>query len=705
MPAAGAGVRRGGRYVRRAERTGLGGLLWRALYSGVLGGLALGLLVLLLAPRAGAAGVESGLRLYGADREDFVQAPQLQTDVFIQVTGMLARVRVEQRFRNPGAAWVEGIYVFPLAEDAAVDRLRLRYAGRLIEGEVQERQQARRTYDKARAAGTGAGLLDQQRANVFTTSVANIPPAAEVEVSIEYQQQVRWLDGEFSLRFPTVVGPRYIPGVPLPGEATVPAGHGWAVDTDQVPDASRITPPVAAGADDRLNPLRITAELAIGLPLADLVSPYHPIDVVQTGHGRYRAVLAHGSAVADRDFVLRWRPAPAQQPTAALFAETWRGRHYALLTVMPPEPAAVPRDIGRELILVVDTSGSMHGDSIEQARAALLDALGRLRPGDRFNIIAFNQSTAALYRHAVPADPVHLQQARRYVAGLEAEGGTEMLPAMRLALRDTRPSGLLRQVVFVTDGAVGNEAALFRAVAEDIGDSRLFAVGIGSAPNALFMNRAAGLGRGTFTYIGSSNEVETKVGALFRQLASPVLTDVRLHWQTADGQAAPQQTPQTLPDLYAGEPLVVAVQSGAAPQAVEIEGWLGERRWRHSVDLQGGASAAGVHALWARRRIDDWLGRLVVGEDPDTVRDAVLALALEHQLVSRYTSLVAVDRTPSRPPGSALDSAPLATRLPAGWSADAVFGRLPGTATPAALYLWLGLSAIALAVLVARRRA
>jgi len=690
--------------VRRAECAGLVGLLWRALYSGVLGSLALGLMVLVFAPHAGASERGHGLRLYGASGQDLGAAPQLQTDVVIQVTGMLARVRVEQRFRNPGAAWAEGIYVFPLAEDAAVDRLRLRYAGRLIEGEIQERQQARRRYEQARAAGKGASLLDQQRANVFTTSVANIPPAAEVEVSIEYQQQVRWLDGEFSLRFPTVVGPRYIPGVALAGEDAGPVGHGWAMDTDQVPDASQITPPVVVGADDRLNAVRLTMELNIGLPLADLVSPYHPIDVLQTGPGRYRVVLAQGWAAADRDFALRWRPAAGHEPSAALFAETWQGRHYALLTVMPPRPGAVPQDTRRELILVVDTSGSMHGDSIAQARAALLDALGRLAPGDRFNIIAFNQAAAALFERAVPADAVHLRQARRYVEDLEAEGGTEMLPAMRLALRDPHPSGLLRQVVFLTDGAVGNEAALFRAVAEDIGASRLFAVGIGSAPNALFMSKAAGLGRGTFTYIGSRHEVEAEVGALFRQLASPVLTDVRLRWHMADGEAAPQQTPQAVPDLYAGEPLVVAVQGGSAPQAVEIEGRLGARHWQHTVTLQGGADAAGVHALWARHSIDDWLGRLVVGEDPDKVRDAVLALALEHHLVSRYTSLVAVDRTPSRPQGAALESASLPSRLPAGWSASAVFGRLPATATPSALYLWLGLSAIGLAVLAVCRR-
>ena len=705
MPVFAAAVFRGGKTMRRYKAFGWSGLLFRAALSGICTSVVLALLTLLFAPSVGAAEKGAGLRLYGQGGEALGFAPRLQTRVSTTVTGMLARVRVEQRYSNPSDAWVEGIYVFPLPVDAAVDRLRMHYGGRVIEGEIQEKAQARRTYEKARASGKGASLLDQQRANIFTTAVANVPPGETVQVEIEYQQHLRWFEGEFSLRLPMVVGPRYIPGTPLVTESTGFAGNGWSADTDQVADASLITPPVVEGAAGDFNPVSIEVDLNIGLRLVDIDSPYHPIEVLEQAAGRYRVTLAEGSVPAERDFLLRWRPSLEDRPGAALFSETWQGQHYGLLMLMPPQTESLPHGVARELVLVVDTSGSMHGDSIVQARAALLSALRQLGPNDRFNIIQFNSSVDALFARAMPGDREHLQQAIRYVRGLRADGGTEMLPAMRRALQDPDPSGLLRQVVFLTDGAVGNEQALFAAVTRQSGDSRLFTVGIGSAPNALFMTRAAKFGRGSFTYIGSTDEVEQRIGELFEQLSAPVLTDVRLHWRTADGSDAVAQTPTAVPDLYAGEPLVLAVRADSALQEVEIEGRYGDRLWRHTAVLQGGAQGDGVHALWARRMIEEWMGRLVTGEQADTVRDAVVALALEHQLVSRYTSLVAVDRTPSRPEDLELRSAAVPTRLPAGWSGAKVFGRLPGTATAAPLFMLLGLGGLLLSWISARRRA
>ena len=641
---------------------------------------------------------ETGLRLYTGAGQSLGYAPQLDTDVAIKVSGMLARVRVQQRFHNPSDAWVEGIYVFPLPENAAVDRLRMLYAERLIEGEIQERQQAERNYAAAKTKGQGASLVKQQRANVFTTAVANIPPGDSVQVEIEYQQPLLWRDGEIALRFPMVVAPRYIPGKPLATESGGFSIHGWATDTDQVPDASQITPPVAFEPPDDLNPIRIRVELNTGVELDMVESSFHPIDVEKVEPGHHLVKLKADKVRADRDFELRWRPKLSQQPSAALFKETWKGEHYALLMLMPPQPDLAPEPVARELILVVDTSGSMHGDSMEQARAALLQGLGRLRPNDRFNIIQFNSGFDVLFERAQAADPAHLRQARRYVNGLQADGGTEMLPALRYALDDPKPSGLLRQVVFLTDGAVGNEQALFETITRHLGGSRLFTIGIGSAPNALFMTGAARFGRGSFTYIGAISEVEAKVGKLFKQLDSPLLTDVRLRWETDNGVLEVSQTPEPLPDLYAGEPLVVAISAAEVPQRVEIEGMLGDRPWRHSASLVGGAQGAGVHALWARHRIDDWMARGVIGESAERVREVVLELALEHHLVSRFTSLVAIDKTPSRPDDSLLRSGAVPTRLPAGWSATKVFGQLPNTATPAPLFTLFGVLSLLIAV-------
>ncbi|WP_078118804.1 marine proteobacterial sortase target protein [Thiosocius teredinicola] len=681
------------------------GLLSRALLVGVAGSVVLALAVLAFTMPAAAADNESlqGLRLYGAEGKELGFAPQLQTDVFIDVTGAIARVRVQQRFTNPGDAWVEGIYVFPLPEDSAVDRMRLVYNERVIEGEIQEKAQAKRLYEQAKAAGKGASLLDQQRANVFTTAVANIPPRDTVLVEIEYQQSLLWRDDSYSLRFPMVVAPRYIPGAPAEPASDNSVRQGWAVPTDQVPDADRITPPVAAGAPQDFNPVRLTVELDVGLELAQIDSANHPVIIDNTGSGTYRVTLASGGTVADRDFVLQWQPILSQQPSAALFNETWGDDHYALLMVMPPKTREVLPTVSRELILVVDTSGSMHGDSLVQAKAALHKALQQLRPQDRFNIVQFNSTTQSLFPNAVAVDATTLAEARGYIAGLQADGGTEMLPAMRAALRDEQSDGLLRQIVFMTDGAVGNEQQLFELIAARLGRSRLFTVGIGSAPNALFMRKAAEFGRGTFTYVGSTAEVEAKIGALFTQLSSPVLTDVQLRWYHDDALTVVDQAPRTVPDLYAGEPLVVAVSAAQAPTRVEIVGRLGTKRWSHSVDLHGGGKGSGVHALWARRTIADWMARLVMGESADVVKRAVVDLALDHHLVSRYTSLVAVDRTPSRPQQDQLKSGEVAARLPAGWSAQAVFGRLPSTATDARLYLWAGCALLLLAGLASRR--
>lgn len=647
----------------------------------------------------------AGLRLYGISADEFIDAPRLRTDVTIKISGLLARARVVQRFSNPADVWAEGVFVFPLPDDAAVDRLRMRYGERVIEGEIREKSQARREYAAARAAGKAATLLDQQRANVFTTAVANIPPHATVEVEIEYQQPAAWQDSDFSLRFPMVVAPRYQPraqlpahGADVPTAAQLAAGRATAV-------APMAAVPYVEGGGDGYNAVSLTVELDPGLPLAEIDSPYHPVTVTPTADGGFHIELASGSVPAERDFVLRWRPEVSAEPATALFSQSWEGQHYALLMMMPPDVAASAPAAARELILVVDTSGSMHGDSITQARAALRFALTTLRAGDRFNIIQFNDQVHSLFGEAQPVDSRNLGRAEAYVDNLRADGGTEMMPAMQRALGDVGvASDRLRQVVFLTDGAVGNEQALFELIARDIGASRLFTVGIGSAPNALFMRHAARYGRGSFTYIGAVDEVGDVMGRLLRQLASPLLTDVKLQWQSPHDDAVVAQAPLRVGDLYAGDPLTVAVRSTQPVQRVQLTGQLGGRPWTRSVSLSSNAPASGVHVLWARRMIDRQLAGFTTGSDAQVVRAAVIKLALAHHLVSRFTSLIAVDRTPLRPTGQALKQQALASRLPAGWTGEALFGQMPGTATLAPLTLLLGLSGLGLAVWLRRLR-
>ncbi|HEU4368500.1 MAG TPA: marine proteobacterial sortase target protein [Methylomirabilota bacterium] len=617
-------------------------------------------------------------------------APLLATDVDLRVTGLVVRATVRQQFSNPSGEWAEGVYVFPLPEDAAVDHLKMRVGDRVVEGVIRERVAAKKAYEQARQQGQRASLVEQERPNVFTTCVANIPPGAAVAVEIEYQQAVRYDAGRFRLRFPMVVGPRYIPDTVALGAS----GAGWAPDTDAVPDASRITPPVRHPSEGPINPVTLRIELDPGVPLAGVESPSHAIHTTSLRGGRYEIALQQGSVPADRDFELAWAPVAGAVPAAVLLTEAKGDEVFALLMVMPPAPAAAARErLPREAIFVLDHSGSMAGASIQEAKAALKLALARLRPTDTFNVIRFNHRTDGLFQEARPATSQNLGAAERYVDALRANGGTEILPALVRALDGGEPPDRVRQVIFLTDGAVGNEHRLFEAIRERLGDSRLFTIGIGSAPNSHFMREAARLGRGTFTHVGSPGEVQQRMTELLRKLESPVLADLRLE---LPGAGDPEVLPHPLPDLYAGEPVVVALRGRTLPTHAVLRGRSGTTAWEADVPLRESAPGAGLAVYWAQARIAALLDQRRASAPDGDVRHAVIEVALRHHLVSAYTSLVAVDVTPARPADAPLISHALATNLPHGWEYDAVFGAGQG-ATAAPLHLVIGLASLSVA--------
>ncbi len=321
-----------------------------------------------------------------------------------------------------------------------------------------------------------------------------------------------------------------------------------------------------------------------------------------------------------------------------------------------------------------------------QAREALLLALDRLQPGDRFNVIEFNSGTRSLFAAPVAYDAETARRAQRFVAGLRARGGTEMLPALEIALAGERTASILRQVVFLTDGAVGNEDAILDLVSKRLGDRRLFTVGIGPAPNMFFMTKAAQFGRGTYTAIGDVREVKATMTALFRKLDSPALTDIDVAWP-----AGADVWPRVVPDLYAGEPVVVTAQFNAAALGgdgnVAVSGRRGDGTWNALLPAARTAPASGVGVLWARAGIDALMDAGRRGAPAEDIRTAVVDLALTHHLVSRYTSLVAVDVTPVRADGADLHKSVVRGNIPDGLTG---FDALPQTATPAELLLLAG---------------
>lgn len=641
-------------------------------------------------------------------------AVQLGTDMDVTITGQTARVKVVQAFRNTGRDWAEATYLYPLPEDGAVDSLKMVIGQRVIIGRINRREAARQIYEQAKAEGRGAGLVEQQRPNMFTNRVANIGPGETVLIEIEYQAPVRRVSGEYSFRLPLVVGPRYVPAT--------------ASGVSDVATARAVGAPVRDPRHQALtNPVSITVHLNPGFAPTGVVSSYHPVRITN-GPGSERTVsLTQATVPADRDFELRWRSSETD-PTVSLFREHLRNQDYLMAVIEPP--AAVHRRTGpspRELIFVIDNSGSMSGDSMVQARESLKLALRSLTPADRFNVIRFDDSLTKLFDQPVSATSDQVNLALRFASQLEAQGGTEMLPALRAALVDDAPSDhRVRQVIFLTDGSISNEDDMLRVLGSDRGRSRVFMVGIGSAPNSFLMSRMAEVGRGTYTHIGDTREVIARMSSLLDRLTRPVITDLRVYGQGGDAEF----TPVDLPDLYEGEPLVVLGRSGARMGRMTVSGMLDGRPWTRRIDLSQAVEGQGIGKLWGKRRITDIEVASRLGQMTDEVAaQAIGQLGLDFSIVTRETSLVAVDTTPRRPEGARLTEEELPLNLPRGWDFDALFGGpvasagmdgnaeaadplepfgLPQTATAWEQTLWSGLGLMMIAglglVIIRRRR-
>lgn len=615
-------------------------------------------------------------------------AVRVDTRIDAQVNGMIARVTVRQQFRNDTTEWMDAVYVFPLSEKAAVDRLEMHIGERVIVGEVHEREAAREVFEKARSSGQQASLVEQERPNLFTSSVANVPPGESIDVEIGYLESLDYTHEQWSLRIPLTITPRYIPGAT--GDATTESGAVGVLD------AARVSPPVdPGGPQSQRASIRVSVDA--GFPLASLRSLHHVAQVTESEH-QYTAQLSGETVPADRDFELVWSPQLGTAPAAAAFTETVGSDTYALLMLVPPHETAAQQAAPREVIFIIDTSGSMEGPSIRQARAALTMALERLAPRDRFNVIQFNSTCESLFSQPVPATASNRDVAREYVAGLEANNGTEMRPALQAAFAMPASSEHLRQIVFITDGAVGNEEELLALIRRELGDARLFTVGIGAAPNGHFMRSAAGFGRGTFTFVGAEQDVQERMGQLFEKIESPALTDIQLRWPAG---VTAELALAAVPDVYHGEPVVVTARlNGPVKGLLSLTGRGASGYWLRQIPLSIATPNSGVAALWARTRIDDLLDQRRAGADSEVIRGQVIALALAHRLVSPFTSLVAVDRTPVRPAGTPSVHAAVPNTAPAGsaWSGAAV--GYPATATSASLQLLIGLVLLGLAIVV-----
>lgn len=692
--------------------------------------------------KAEAAGVEHDETLSGRlslvnKSGESIEALHLSTHVDMEIHGLIAKVTVFQSFTNNANDWREGVYVFPLSDQAAVTGMEMVIGDRRIKGEIKEKEVAKHIYQQAKAAGKKASLVSQQRPNLFTQKVANIPPGETISVSLTYTQQVAFADGEFSIRFPLTLTPRYIPSGPLvyagddtpvrvdpviagvnngihdgPGSNVNSANtNGGSVDMSerdwskvtippsrisQVADAHLITPPMKlASYSTQDNRATINIALDAGFTVANIQSLYHDIDINRPPNQAYEVTLLDGDTVMDRDFVLEWRATPSTTPHAAVFKENIDGEDYMLLMLMPPQVEEVGRaTLSRDIIFVVDTSGSMQGTSMAQAKRSLQFALNGLKPSDRFNIIEFDSGFSRFKSRLIEASEHNVEAAMQWVQRLRADNGTEMYSALEEAFdqlsnsdQATVSADQLQQIVFITDGAVGNEEALFSLIHRRLAKARLFTVGIGSAPNSHFMKKAAQFGRGTHVFVGDTTDVTKKMNSLLSKLENTVASDIQVQW--------PQQAeayPQRIPDLYAGEPLLIAAKTSGAMGEIHIHGQTAHAPWQSSVTINPNLHHSGVSQVWAKSKVDALEDSKTEGADPALVRQQVIDVALTHTLITPYTSFVAVEQALSRPEEEPLQTEEVRNHTPQGQTV-----KYPQTATSGTFTLVLGILFLLLA--------
>lgn len=598
-----------------------------------------------------------------------VPVPLKAVEISGEIVAPHVMLRVRQRYVNVEAKAIEAIYTFPLPAEAAVVGFAFESGGRRVEGVVREREEAFKQYDEALVQGHGAALLDQERDDVFTCAVGNVNPGEEAVIEIAIVARTERAGEALRLKIPTLVAPRYVPGAP-DGHRE---GHGVAEPTDRVPDADRISPQISpTGEVDYRATLALAVHAGEG---AEISSPSHAIVVTRAGAIAHVA-FAVGAVALDRDLVLSIE-AGERAPIEALVAHReGEAPGYVALTQVP-DLGARPAKASLSVVFLLDRSGSMGGDSIEEARRALRLCLRHLREGDRFSILAFDDSVESFAKEPVPLTARTLAQADAWIASVEARGGTELLAPLLEAARLARDG----VIVLLTDGQVGNEDEITKAVLGDAGNpcrARIYSFGIGTnVSDALLRKLARGTG-GAIESIHPGERIDEKVVAVFARAIARRVRAVRVGCEGIELDELSPMPDGALPDLVDGEPWTLfARYAKPGVGKLELRGTLEGEPWLQivPVELPSAASTPAVPKLWARERVRDLEAQTLTGRRAEAMKARLVALGVEHGLATRYTSFVAIElRSEDRKTRDAAQARPVPVNAPAGW---AMFERPP----------------------------
>ena len=571
---------------------------------------------------------EGGLEAVDKKGKSLGLCPLKHTSVKADISGFLSQVRVTQEFENKFDQPIEAVYVFPLPQNSAVDDMTMKIGSRSIRGKIMKSEEARKVYETAKNAGQTASLLDQERPNIFTQAVANILPNEKIVIEISYVETLKYEEGSYEFVFPMVVGPRYKPA---------------SINSEQ---RKAISPPVAldtrAGHD-------ISLEIALnaGVPVNQIRSTSHEIETNNLNSTNAVIKLKDAQTIPNKDFILRYDVAGKKINDAILTHANGKGGYFTLI-LQPPDKVEAKDVAPKEIVFVLDTSGSMSGFPIEKAKESMKMALDNLYPNDTFNLITFAGDTSVLFEKPVPPTKANLEKAQEFLASRQGGGGTEMMKAIKAALEPSDSQEHLRIVCFMTDGYIGNEGEILSEIQKHQ-NARIFSFGIGSSVNRFLLDKMSQEGRGEVEYVSLKDDGSKAAKKFYERIRNPLLTDVSIDW---NGLSATDVYPKRQSDLFSAKPLVIHGRyTKAGSGTIKLKGKFAGRETIREIPVVFSGTAKEndvLSTLWARTRIDDLMSNdynsvAQNGKTKPEIEQTITQLGLEYRLMTQFTSFVAVE--------------------------------------------------------------
>lgn len=558
------------------------------------------------------------------------ECPLKHTTVKAEVSGFISRVTVTQDFENNFPEKIEAVYTFPLPQAAAVDDLTMLIGERTIKGKIMRRQEAQAAYAAAKEQGKVASLLDQERPNIFTQHVTNIMPGQQVQIVISYVETLKYENGSYEWSFPMVVGPRYVPDT-----SSEPAGQQLHHSPAHARNGIR------SGHD-----ISLELDLDAGVPIFKVRSETHETEVQQLSERRSLVRLKDRATIPNKDFVLTYRVAGDSINDAVLTHRSDRGGFFTLI-LQPPQRVSPEDLMPKELVFVLDTSGSMSGFPLEKARQTMDLALKNLYPHDTFNLITFSGDTEILFPEPVPATSENLQLAKKFLDGRSSNGGTEMMTAIRTALEPSDSQHHVRIVCFMTDGLVGNDMEILSEVKKH-SNARVFAMGFGSYPNRFLLDKMAEYGRGEVDYVSDAGDSSEAARRFHERIRNPLLTDISIDWS---GMPVSDVYPTNIPDLFSAKPVVLSGRYASSGEGtIRLKGKMAGQEFVREISVKLPETEPDhdvLATLWARRKVDDLTGQVLSSPTDKAVQEQrqeeITQLGLTFKLMTQYTSFVAID--------------------------------------------------------------